>query len=133
MISVNCYPCLSGKEKSGNKSSKSSHDSSISTTEIECILDQLRQECHRSSTRKTYYGIWKTFNRFFLQLDRKPNTWEECILLFAGYLVSMKCKSSTVKSYISAIQAMLFNIGREVNKDRLLLGSITRAARINYD
>ena len=96
-------------------------------------MENLKWERHRDSTRNTYYSVWKNFNQFYIRLDEKPQTWEDRIVLFAGYLISNNKKSSTVKSYVSAIKAVLSNLGTEVQEDRMLLGSITRACRINYD
>ena len=115
-----------------DKMSKSDN-SSISSADITEIIEQLKMERHRHSTRINYYGIWKGFNKFFVRLDSKPDNWEDRILLYAGYLVTSGKKSSTIRCYISAIKAILFNIGREVQEDRLLLSSIIRACKINYD
>ena len=59
---------------------------------------------------KNYYGIWKTFNQFIVRLDFKPTNWEDRITLFAGHLIHLGRKSNTVKSYISAIKAVLSKI-----------------------
>ena len=82
---------------------------------------------------KNYYCIWKLFNKFFVKLDQKPNTWEDRITLFAAYLIDMDRKSSTVKSYISAIKTVLAKIQVEVNEDRCLLNSLTRACKLTKD
>ena len=71
--------------------------------------------------------MWKLFNEFFIRLDRKPNNWEDRIILFAGYLVDNDKKASTVKSYISAIKAVLMADDVEVNVNRYLITSLTKA------
>ena len=73
-----------------------SSDSTISTVTLEHLIDKLECEQHRSSTKKNYYVVWKIFNRFFIKLDKKPDTWENQIVLFAGYLIETKHKSATV-------------------------------------
>ena len=90
-------------------------------------------EQRRTTTRKTYYGIWKSFNKFFIKLDSKPDSWEDRIILFVGYLIDSKKKSSTVKSYISAIKAILLEDGVVLNENKYLLGSLTKACRLVND
>ena len=80
-----------------------------------------------------YYSIWKTFNQFFIRLDIKPNHWEDRLALFVAYLVNNKCKSTTIRSYISAIRAVLYNSGIELKEDRVLLASMTRACKLKND
>ena len=88
---------------------------------------------NRSSTRSNYYSMWKTFNEFIVKLDEKPDTWEESLTLFVGYLVRMNKKSTTIKSYISAIRAVLFENKIKLNEDAFLLTSLTRACRLVND
>ena len=63
----------------------------------------------------------------------KPRFWEEHIILFAAYLINQNRKSSTVKSYISAIKAVLANNDIVVNENRYLLNSLTSACRLQND
>ena len=120
-------------DKKGSTTGSESSSTSISTAAIREILERLKQERHQDSTRKTYYGIWKTFNQFYLKLDKKPCNWEDLIILFAGHLIAINRKSAKVKSYVSAIKAMLLNIGIEVNEDRVLLSAITRAGKLKHN
>ena len=62
-------------------------------------------------TKVNYRSVWHTFNDFFLKLDVKPSKWEDRLTLFIGHLISKNRKSNTIKSYISAIRAMLQNGG----------------------
>ena len=94
---------------------------------------ELRANRHQSSTKENYYRVWKLFNSFFIWLDDKPGNWEDHIHVFAGYLIHQNKKSATVKSYVSAIKAVLANNDIEVNEDCYLLGSLTRACRITKD
>ena len=93
-----------------------STSSSLSTAEIEEIIEILSSSRHRDSTKKNYYSVWRTFNQFFIWLDRKPDSWEERITLFAAHLIQMKKKSSMVKSYVSVIKAVLSDMNVTVNE-----------------
>ena len=96
-------------------------------------MEMLKLQKYRTSTKENYYGIWKTFNNFFLRLDRKPMSWENRISLFVTFLIKEKRKSLTIKSYVSAIKAVLSDINMNLNEDRCLINSLTRACRINND
>ena len=106
---------------------------SISTDEILAAINQLRLQRHRNSTAKNYYGIWMNFNRFLIKLDKKPNNWEDRVVLFAAYLIQNKRKSTMVKSYISVIRAVLYNGGIILKEDAALLSSLTRACKLRQD
>ena len=90
-------------------------------------------EANRESTRRGYYGIWKNFNEFFIQLDQKPKTWEERLTLYVAFLIEKNKKSATIKSYISAIKAVLRDDGIEINENKYLLTSLTKACRLKND
>ena len=111
----------------------SSTTSSISTKNLENYVVKLKNNRNRSSTKKNYYTVWRTFNEFFIKLDRKPPTWEERLILFVGFLVSKQRKSTTIKSYISAIKSVLADDDVTLNEDRFLLGSLTKACRLIND
>ena len=64
------------KRRKNRQDKASSTTSSISTRDMELIVDRLSMDRNRSSTRETYHRIWKLFNHFFLKLDRKPDTWK---------------------------------------------------------
>ena len=96
-------------------------------------MDQLRRDRIRESTRRNYYQIWKSFNQFFTKLDVKPTTWEDRITLFVAYLVDKNRKSMTIRCYILAIKAVLQDNLIEVDENRYLLSSLTRACRIHRD
>ena len=110
-------------------SSSDSKITMLSTTSIKLFIDKLKNERNRSSTRQTYYNIWKIFNKFYIKLDEKPSSWEERIILFAGYLVNLGRKASTVKTYVLGIKAVLLENDKEVHEDRFLLTSLTKACR----
>ena len=68
-----------------------------------------------------------------MHLDKKPKSWESHLTLFVGFLVSENKQSSTVRSYISAIKAVLRDLKIKLNEDMLLLNSIIRACKLNND
>ena len=113
-----------------------SESSTISTSTMRNIVDQLKMEKHRSSTKLNYYRVCKSFNRFFLRLDDKPDSWEDRLILFVGYLVQNKRKSSTIKSYVSAIKAVL-QMNNEnhqpINEDKFVLHTLIRACQLRND
>ena len=90
-------------------------------------------ERFRSSTRKSYWCVWRIFNKFFIKLDCKLNNWEDRIVLFVGFLVENGLKSVTVKSYLSAIRAVLLENKIKLNEDLFLLSSLTRACKLQND
>ena len=116
--------------KNSSSESTSSKLSKISTQEIEEIIDRLKYERHRSSTRSNYLCVWRQFNAFFLRLDRKPTSWEDRVVLFTAFLVNEQKKSTTIKSYVSAVKAVLANEGIELNENRYLLNSLTHACKL---
>ena len=43
----------------------------LSTDSIQAIVDHLRYQNHRESTKRNYHAIWTNFNHFYLKLDKK--------------------------------------------------------------
>ena len=107
--------------------------SSVSTAEMQQIVEKLKLQRHRDPTRVNYYGIWKNFNKFFIKLDKKPIHWEDRIVLYVTFLIQKNRKSATIKSYVSAIKAVLFNGGMRMHEDSTLLSALTKACKINND
>ena len=97
------------------------------------IVEQLRLQRHRNSTTRNYYGIWKNFNNFVIKLDIKPDNWEDRIVLYVAYLSQRKRRSATIKSYISAIKAVLFSGGIRLKEDNTLLAALTRVCKLDND
>ena len=134
-----CYFIL-GKKKSKSKSSRTSctrssdsSDNSISTACLEQLIMKLKCQRNRNSTKRIYHSVWRRFNQFFIRLNVKPDTWEDRLILFVGYLVENKMKSGTIKSYISAIKSVLLDDGIEINEDRYLIRSLTKACSYRND
>ena len=115
-----------------DNASSSSASSRLSTKEIELIVEKLRLQSHRNSTRRNY-TIWKLLSKFYLRLDIKPCTWEDRLVLFVGYLVNNNKQSSTIKSYISAIKYVLKEDKVELNENKFLIDSLTKACKLIND
>ena len=96
-------------------------------------MDNLKNQQHRSTTARNYYGRWKNFNQFLVRLDELPKSWEERVLLYITFLVKHGAQSATVKSYISAIKAVLANDGYEWSDSTAKLKALTRACRLSND
>ena len=107
--------------------------SSISTAEIEGIIESLKGQQHRGSTWKNYYSMWRTFNTFYIKFDFKPGNWEDRITLFVAHLIHHGRKSTTIRSYVSALKAVLVNVNISINEDKCLLSSLTRACKLRND
>ena len=59
-----------------------SSSSTLSTAAIKSVIENLKLQKFRNSTKMNYYGIWKNFNQFFLKLDVKPDNWEDRLTLY---------------------------------------------------
>ena len=97
------------------------------------IVEDLRLQQHQDSTRKNYYTVWKLFNNFFIKLDQKSRAWEDCLTLFVGYLIENDKQSSTVRSYISVVKAVLKIHKIKIQEDQYLFSALTRACRLKND
>ena len=118
---------------SSRSSVSSDTTSTISSAEIINIIERLKTERLRNSTRNTYHRIWKLFGKFYLRLDIKPSNWEDRIVLFVGFLINNKLQSAMIKTYISALRAVLAEDNIRVNEDHFLLSSLIRACKLKND
>ena len=107
-----------------------SSSSTLSTAVIKSVIENLKLQKFRNLTKMNYYGIWKNFNQFFLKLDVKPDNWEDRLTLYIGYLINNNRKSTTIRSYISAIKAVLWNVDMDLSEYRILLSSLTKACKM---
>ena len=114
-------------------SETTSNSSRISSTSMRNILNRLKYQTTRDSTAHTYLNIWRQFNNFLVKLDKKPNTWEDRISLFAAYLIDTGIQSSTLKSYYSAIKGVLMSDDYLVNDSKVILTSLVKACRLVND
>ena len=98
------------------------------------MLDKLKTEQYEKSTKDNYYKIWRKFNEFVVKLDQIPKTWEERFMLYCTYMVKIKgLQSSTIKSYKSAIKAVLTNDGYNWKDEDVLMASLTRHCKLKND
>ena len=97
------------------------------------ILEKVKLLRNRSSTRANYYSLWKLFNKFIIQLDTIPDTWEERVYLYLAHLVHTGKKSTTVRSYLSGIKAILWDDKYELQENAMELKATTRACRLIND
>ena len=93
----------------------------------------MKANCKQQSTLAQYHGIWRTFNKFLIRLDDKLQTWEERLIYYVGYCTSRGVKSTTIKSYISAIKHVLQVDGYHWNMDQALLSTLTSSCRLKND
>ena len=123
------------RKKGGSITSDSTSTSSrLSATYLEELLDQLKYEGNRKSTRGTYYNVWKNFNKFLIRLDRMPKYWEDRLSLYCTYLITMKgLQSATVKSYVSGIKYILITDGYDWDNGKMLLNTITKSCKMKND
>ena len=97
------------------------------------IVDRLWVSGNRNSTRQNYHCVWRLFNEFFIKLDNKPDSREDRLVLFVGYLINEKKKAATIRSYISAIKSVLKEDGFEINENKYLISSLTKACKYVND
>ena len=101
---------------------------------LETIIESLKANQNRNSTLGVYLSVWRQFNRFLLNLDRKPKAWEDRAMLFMAHLIhDKKFQSSTIKSYMSAIKRMLVDDMYDWQDNKILLTTLTRACRVVND
>ena len=115
------------------KRSTSSSSSRISRVDMEGVLERLKANQHRNSTKQNYLNIWRNFNSFLVHLDSRPKHWEDRATLYCAYLVDRGRKSATIRSYMSAIKNVLITDNYEWDDDKVMVNIISRACRISND
>ena len=105
----------------------------LSTKSLKNLVESLRTQCYHNSTKQNYYRIWRAFSSFYFKLDVKPETWEERITLFIAQLINENKQSSTIKSYISGLRAVLKQDKIELSENQFLITSLTKAACLRND
>ena len=101
--------------------------------EIQGIVEKLRRQRYRYSTKKNYYAIWRSFNQFIVHLDIKPLAWEDRLPLYIAYLIENRRRSATICSYVLAIRAILKENDIIMNKNQFLIASLTCACKLQND
>ena len=131
---MNSYLSIDKTNKKRKKSTISNSGSSkISTAELTLVLDDLKNHSIQQGMKENYHLIWQNFNRFVIQLDRIPSTWEEKTSLYCAFLVTEGRQSATIKSYVSAIKHKLTTDGYIWNDKLVLLSTITKACKLKND
>ena len=110
---------------SKQSSTSSQTSNTLSTKGLEDIVECLRCQCYRDTTKRNYYNVWHSFNKFYLRLDEKPMSWENRIILFIGYLIDQGRQSATIKSYVSALRVVLKQDKVKLQEDEFLITSLT--------
>ena len=80
---------------------------------------------NQATTNKNYLAVWRHFNRFIVRLDKPRGNWEQHTILFCTHLIENGLKSTTVRSYISAIKSMLQDDNYDWNENQVLLTMLT--------
>ena len=117
----------------GVKNESISDTSRISAESMRQIIDKLKTQNNRGTTRATYFGIWRKFNKFLIRLDELPATWEERTSLYIGHLFKNNKKSTTVKTYVSAIKSVLAEDDYEWNENEIKFAALTRGCKLSND
>ena len=100
---------------------------------MESVLERLQANQHRSSTKRNYLSIWRQFNAFLICLDERPKDWEDHASLFCVYLAESGNKSSTIRSYISAIKHNLIVDKYKWDDNKVLVNAVSRVCKIAND
>ena len=93
----------------------------------------MRNDNVRGTTKLTYHGIWTNFNKFVIQLDHIPTSWEDKTCLYCAALFEQGYQSATVKSYVSAIKHKLLNDNYPWDDKLVLLSTITKSFQLHND
>lgn len=94
------------------------------------IKDKIKGLSIRKSTKRCYYNRWKALNKFLINFDTIPETWEERITLYITHLINQKKQPAMVKSYLSAIRFILFEDGVILQENRVELAALLRACKL---
>ena len=79
-------------------------------------------------------SIWRSFNKFLIKLDIRTNmAWEQKAALFGAHLIENGIKSSTLKSYFSAIKKVLVQDNYHWDDSKVLLNALVRSCKISND
>ena len=98
------------------------------------MLDRLKGQVHQPSTKYNYHKVWTNFNEFILKLDKIPESWEEKLTIYCTYLTYIcRLKSSTIRSYASAIKTTLITDGYAWNQDLFIMTTFTKICKIHND
>ena len=131
--SHNLYFYILGQRPRPRSTSSVSAASKISVQHMQQILEMLKCNQNRDSTKVNYVSIWHQFNSFVLKLDKTPSTWEGCVSLYGAFLVDQGIQSSTLQSYVSAIKSILVIDGYDWQDKKVLLNILVKACKLKND
>ena len=97
------------------------------------VIEKLKCTQTRRFTICSYHQIWNQFNSFVLRLDKKPKLWEDRTTLYCASLVENRVKSSTIRSYVSAIRHILKTDGYKWQDNLVLMYILMKACKIVND
>ena len=111
----------------------SSSTSWISANHLNRIIESIKMLQTRATTKMNYISIWRKFNAFIVRLDETPKDWEDRVALCAALLIDEGIQSNTLKSYISAIKAILKVDGYKWDDTKLECSVFTKACHLKND
>ena len=122
------------KAKSTVSSSSTTTSSQISIVRIQRVLEDLQNNHTRNSTTQNYLSIWRHFNKFLIRLDTNIKTcWEDKAALFGAHLADKGIKSTTLRSYFSAIKNILKRDGYPWDNKKVLLSTLIKGCKLKND
>ena len=131
---------ITGKLKHGTVKSScdseatlSADSSRVSAQEMEEIIEKLELKAYQDPTWQNYYTIWCLFNKFVISLNRKPNNWEDRLVLFIAKCVSNGRASAIIRSYASAVKAVLRTEGVFLDSYIYKLKVLAKVCRLSND
>ena len=130
LIIFKCDVFLGRRETKVKSGSWSSDTSTILSNYLENMIERLIATTHRKSMKTNYHKIWCMFNKFLIRLDKKPESWEDRLVLFAVHLIDNRTQSPTIKSYALAIKSILRLDGIVMSNDNFVMAAIIRACRL---
>ena len=112
----------------------SSDSSKISAEYLQNVIDTYKIRHRKDTTLDNYIGVWRKFNKFIIAVDNVPDTWEEKISLYCGFLVEIcGLQSATIKSYVSAIKYILRSIDYFCDDQKILLSTFVGICKEHND
>ena len=93
------------------------------------IAERLTREQRCRATRRTYKYGWYNFNNFLINLDCRPESWDEKLALFTAYLIQNANPGPTIKSYVSAVKAILQEDGAHIEDNSVTLTSLLKPTK----
>ena len=97
--------------------------------QLQLTADRLKNQQRCKSTRRTYHHAWCNFNNFLIGLDTWPASYNDRLALFTTHLIEMGHPPQTIKSYVSAVKALLKEDGVEIDDKLVALTSLLKSCK----